>query len=786
MNTIRLRRSSVANKVPTVSDVSPGELALNTTDQALYFGATDKVRRVLTDLDKFVLSVTDFGAKPDAVTLKDARIAYASNVLNSASATFTSSDVGKSIKVYDADNWIYGVRTTIVSILSSNSVLLSATSPVDMLSGTILATYGTDNSTAIANCLSHASTLVNVLDTGSVNYPIGAGFVTVLFPTVFDGSQYLINSQIVVPRNVQINCEAMIYNNVGNGGTDITYPIHVNAGGHIDTLVLNAAHGCGVSIGAVGDNSHTHFNTLRIWSVGTDINQNGLNVQGYDFSFDNVWIKGGNVGINFDQASDVITGTAYVLGTTNACVKINGCQNITFNKLVFDTNSGAGVKIDFAHHIEADVMAFNNSDASSQMVMTNGLQIGDVGAVSNLNICYQAVQTGGTGLKVSKAKDCVFSLILSDASLFTNVNGIVAFTSAVNYGTLNSGYLNVDVITHGYVTPYSGVKYGILNIGSETAQYYGENVGFNTSSFGGAVGAIAVGNVTTNPNTNPVGGYVQYSVGGIPIFKFSDGTEVSLGTMFNNLNAATSDIATLYGQVGTVGSNLSTLTTTVNVNTLNIATLNSDLGTITTDVAALSSNYSTLNTQVSNIVSDISTLYSSKLNIAGGTMTGDLIVPNLGLNTTDLGSGIGVVGLSNCSVIPTTNPTNGIVMYVTGGVPYMRLSDGSLVNMSADVTSFVNLTTTAAGQSIHSFDSTLFRSAVYNMQITSGAFHQTCTISVVHNGTNVSILETSVLTVGGLLLATFDASITSNVLTLAATPVNASTIFRFFCTRIRT
>jgi|TARA_B100000959_G_scaffold240219_1_gene261315 hypothetical protein len=48
---VKLKRSSVANKVPTIADLSLGELAMNTNDGKVYFeksGSSVSVQTVLT------------------------------------------------------------------------------------------------------------------------------------------------------------------------------------------------------------------------------------------------------------------------------------------------------------------------------------------------------------------------------------------------------------------------------------------------------------------------------------------------------------------------------------------------------------------------------------------------------------------------------------------------------------------------------------------------------------------------------------------------------------------
>jgi len=51
-NTITLKKSSVADKVPLTTDLSYGELAINYVDEKLYFKNSSNVVKVFTSDDK--------------------------------------------------------------------------------------------------------------------------------------------------------------------------------------------------------------------------------------------------------------------------------------------------------------------------------------------------------------------------------------------------------------------------------------------------------------------------------------------------------------------------------------------------------------------------------------------------------------------------------------------------------------------------------------------------------------------------------------------------------------
>jgi lysophospholipase L1-like esterase len=481
---------------------------------------------------------TSFNAIPDAVRVLDGRIAQNSSTLTSQSAVFTINDIGKSIKVYNVDLWQFGIRTTIIGVIDSHTIQLADQSTVDMLAGQVMVTWGTDNTTAIQNALTYAASIVSGLDI-NVNNPIGTGIASVKLPTTKDGSMYLVSAPITIPRNVCLGGDAMIYNNISNFGTDIEFPIVVADGGSLSKVLVDCAHGCGITCGTTTGNAHSRLEHIRLWNVGTDVGQRGLVLKGFDYDIGHVWIKGGNIALDMDTASDCHFNTVYIMGAQTP-IRLNGCQNINFNKIVLDTNAAVGVMIDTSHHIDANVMSFNNYDGTLGTILQVGVQIGSFTGTkcSNINIKYHAAQTGGVGLAISNAEDCSIDMVLSNALLFSNTTGGVSFTSAVTYGTGLSKNINITVdcpaalSTSGSV--YTGTRYGNLSITSDTviANLTNSNIGFGTTSqFGGGLGVIAQSNATTIPTTSPTNGYVQYSESGVPKFKFADGTVVSLATL---------------------------------------------------------------------------------------------------------------------------------------------------------------------------------------------------------------------------------------------------------------
>jgi hypothetical protein len=93
-------------------------------------------------------------------------------------------------------------------------------------------------------------------------------------------------------------------------------------------------------------------------------------------------------------------------------------------------------------------------------------------------------------------------------------------------------------------------------------------------------------------------------------------------------------------------------------------------------------------------------------------------------------------------------------------------------------------TTSSVSQvSVDSFPSATYRSAKYYVQMTSGSAYHVIEISLLHDGTDVNLVQYGEIRTGASL-GTFDASITSGTLNLLFTPTNATTTVKLTRTAI--
>jgi hypothetical protein len=156
-------------------------------------------------------------------------------------------------------------------------------------------------------------------------------------------------------------------------------------------------------------------------------------------------------------------------------------------------------------------------------------------------------------------------------------------------------------------------------------------------------------------------------------------------------------------------------------------------------------------------------------------------------------TGFGTVITSGPAVISSSAgsaTTSDGALVVHGGIGVSGTVNASSVGI-ADLTSlfsgYLLTSTTTANQVLHTFDSTIYRTAKYVIQVISGIEVHALEILLTHDGTDVYMTEyAQVLGSTNLILSTFDAQVNmSGMVELLVTPVNASTVYACSCTAIR-
>jgi hypothetical protein len=432
------------------------------------------VNEAFTLLDTMVggktLDVRSYGAKPDCRRITDLVATNASTTVTSATANFSSDDIGKVINIYDFTNNNYIARTTIASVTNATTAVLTAAASASLTASNGVTYLGTDNATAIGSALTAASALI---DTTAINdnQPLGGGRVRVVFPCDSDGVRYLFGSQLTVGTNIIIDAEALLVSTVGtannntNGTGNRTYAMIVNKGAWIHHLELDCCYTMGIKYGTAAQQSHTIIDFLSLWSVGgnydagkTPAGQKGLELLGNDYFINRFWGKGGNILLHLNEANDIMINHAFCIGAGTG-LQLTSCEEVQIANSQFDTISYNCMSIDGSHNIRLNGNAFSINSTSAVM----GLAIGQNDSTNkcrNLNIDFSFNRIGGDAVRIANVVDSRLDLNITNAAIYSG--GGVAITNGLVFGSGISGsiMINATMDKASSITPTTGTVFG--------------------------------------------------------------------------------------------------------------------------------------------------------------------------------------------------------------------------------------------------------------------------------------------------------------------------------------
>ena len=244
-NTIRLKRSSLAGKVPATSDLALGELALNTTDGKLYLkksdggefivevgpvtsvaGRTGAVALAKSDVGLGSVDNTSDTAKPVSTAAQSALDGKAAAVHGHAIADVTNLQTSLDAKAPLASPALTGTPTAPTQTQGNNSTRLATTAYVDTLGATKAAsshTHAISDVTSLQASLDAKAPLASPALTGTPTAPSTAAYT--------DSTQIATTAQVfdtvtTVPENAQ---------------TGTTYTLALTDAGRMVTLSNAAA-----------------------------------------------------------------------------------------------------------------------------------------------------------------------------------------------------------------------------------------------------------------------------------------------------------------------------------------------------------------------------------------------------------------------------------------------------------------------------------------------------------------------------------------------------------------
>ena len=335
-----------------------------------------------------------------------------------------------------------------------------------------------DDTSAIQNAVNYAGSLAFSLSNlnGSGVYGFGRSYVTVYFPS----GLYYITNPITVPAGVNIHTEGIIQAQMqtvtdNNGNIVITQDPYTpafqfNTGSHASLLQLNSYNnGSGVVFGEVGQQNDCKIGTVRLWNIGNKYDatlgpQRGIVFQGYDYQIDSLEVDGGNIGIDFNQCSDIRCNRIIsVLAATGVRIT-SGSEHLYLNSVDIDTPQYIGMQIDSSDDLWIETGIFINDKNNTGTIATAiviGEYSGSANPVSFMNLKTRVSNTGGSAMSLANCRDSVIELVASLAPLGTgNAKNL---TNAITYGTkLDDSVLIKATIDPGIATPFSGTPFGTL------------------------------------------------------------------------------------------------------------------------------------------------------------------------------------------------------------------------------------------------------------------------------------------------------------------------------------
>ncbi len=292
--------------------------------------------------------------------------------------------------------------------------------------------------------------------------------------------------------------------------------------------------------------------------------------------------------------------------------------------------------------------------------------------------------------------------VVENAEITTTTNATTATNAATSATASATTASNAATTTTNNLNEFKGSYYGAL-AADPTLDPLGNPITAGDLYFNSVEGVLKyyTGTAWANAGTNVQGlisdetqtatagqtlftglsydvGYVKAYRNGYRLVKDTDFTATD-GTTLTLVEAADlGDIITVEsvgvfnnGQLSTILADISQLQTDVTNNTTNITTNATNITTNTNNITTNTNNITTINNTAA--FKDQSNIFTQAQRINN----------NLGLNTADYGSGTGVLGLLDASVVPTTNPTGGLILYSEGGVLKYRKPDGSVFDSSS-------------------------------------------------------------------------------------------------------
>ncbi len=407
-----------------------------------------------------------WGAAGDGKVLNDGSISASSSTLTSASAAFTSSDVGKPISVEGAGASGIALNTTIATFVSTTSVTLSAAASTTVSSAKVY--FGTDDSTEIQAALDAASSSLGgkviapatsvitsavTLKSGGVTLEgQGSGSVAALTTFGFRGSRLLVLGGIY-----------------GVVVSDSTTQVQHGFGVRNLTIVGTSLGKAGLRMGSTSSDVNNQFGSAHVEDV--EIEGFTSATVAHDVPTGEPAASGG-AGIFITRGVDVLFERVKSRKNLRGLLESSdhSATTYTFVRSNFRENTNAGVEL-------RDSISFSFRDSIFESNGAEGLLVKPTvsGAfVNNLRVagCYfeDNIKTSGTHeivLDGQAAGTGIYNFSFADCNLnvgtVSGAKGLKAMGAGVEYGFLSNVVLasaantNIETVsTSGKIVVFDG------------------------------------------------------------------------------------------------------------------------------------------------------------------------------------------------------------------------------------------------------------------------------------------------------------------------------------------
>lgn len=402
--------------LPIPDPVNPGRLfRLTDADHSIWIDTGTQWRPITGG----PLDVTLFGAYGDGTGLTDAVTTALSPIVTSASASWTSSDIGKIIEIVGAGPAGAVLSTTILSINNPNSINLSVNADTSVNPATLV--YGHDDTTAIQNAIE--ATKLIVAGTAREQLPIyippmgsqrtylvsnliiyqgayikGGGSHRTILQQLYTASGIVMSDDGVSPSKIRIEGVTLLGNGIAGNGIKLGVSALIPWGseGSIDDVVVQGfTNGTGIQV--FTNASFMHY--VRSFSNSTGFIINGGTLLATQLIASNNNINFQIIGTGhrlFNVYSESATTTHFHFGdglsqtTGNSIdgvrVRIKGSS--TTPRVIYVQNNGASIQVN---------QVLNGTLQFAASGILTALAVYEQNATSTLTIGFQETTNTSTG-----------------------------------------------------------------------------------------------------------------------------------------------------------------------------------------------------------------------------------------------------------------------------------------------------------------------------------------------------------------------------------------------------